>query len=204
MDLLASDNPMETGFKSFEKVYKTVWANNADAISLGYAGTGALKVDFTKTGKRTMKGRFNDGMNSVMRYYLNNFTDGVKQDSIDLLLGYYRPDQTSPSPFAPRPGQESLADNLIKAFVFTMMVFSTLLLFSPRLTGSSKANLGSVNAHTLTSSLYTSIGATFVVVLFIVHKVMKKGSRIGERMVVHPTLVPEPIRLLPSKKAKKA
>lgn len=68
---------MNTPFKSFEKIYKSVWANNADAISVGYAGTGALKVDFTKTGKRTLKGMINDGLNSCMRYYINNLTDGT-------------------------------------------------------------------------------------------------------------------------------
>lgn len=68
---------MNSPFKTFEKIYKSVWANNADAISLGYAGTGALKVDFTKTGKRTLKGIFNDGVNSCMRYYINNLTDGM-------------------------------------------------------------------------------------------------------------------------------
>ena len=68
---------MNSPFKTFEKIYKSVWANNADAISLGYAGTGALKVDFTKTGKRTLKGIFNDGVNSCMRYYINNLTDGT-------------------------------------------------------------------------------------------------------------------------------
>jgi hypothetical protein len=201
-DLLSSDNPMDTPFKSFEKVYKTVWAHNADAISLGYAGTGALKVDFTKTGKRTFKGMFNDGVNSMMRYYINNFTDGIKQDSIDLLLGYYRPDPASPSPFAPRPGKESLADNLTKAFVFMIMVFSTLLLFTPRLTGNTDVSLVTADATTLTSSLVISAAVTMGVGMFMMHKVMKKGSRVGERIVVHPLLMPEPIRLLPSKKLK--
>ena len=68
---------LNSPWKSFEKVYKGIWANNADAISIGYAGTGALKVDFTKTGKRTVKGMINDGVNSCIRYYVNNFTDGT-------------------------------------------------------------------------------------------------------------------------------
>ena len=68
---------MNTPFKTFEKIYKSVWANNANAISMGYAGTGALKVDFTKTGKRTLQGMWNDGVNSCMRYYINNLTDGM-------------------------------------------------------------------------------------------------------------------------------
>merc|ERR1712146_531302 len=48
------------------------------------SGTGALKTDFTRTGKRSYKGAINDGINSVMRYYLNNLKDGSKQDSIDI------------------------------------------------------------------------------------------------------------------------
>ena len=44
-----------------------------DAISRLYAGTPALKRDFTRTGKRTKLGALDDGMNSLQRYYLNNF-----------------------------------------------------------------------------------------------------------------------------------
>jgi len=57
----------------------TVWANNADAISEQYAGTGALKTDYTRTGKRSVQGVLNDGLNSAMRYYINNFQDGFRQ-----------------------------------------------------------------------------------------------------------------------------
>ena len=64
-----------------------VWADNADFISLQYAGTGALKTDFTRTGKRSMWGLMADGWNSMIRYYKNNFTDGFRQDAIDLFLG---------------------------------------------------------------------------------------------------------------------
>jgi len=35
-----------------------------------YAGTNALKIDFTRTGKRTFKGILNDGVSSVKRYVL--------------------------------------------------------------------------------------------------------------------------------------
>ena len=77
---------MNTPFKTFEKIYKSVWANNANAISMGYAGTGALKVDFTKTGKRTLQGMWNDGVNSCMRYYINNLTDGTCISFLDCTL----------------------------------------------------------------------------------------------------------------------
>lgn len=56
-----------------------VWADNADICSIEYAGTGALKTDYTRTGKRTQVGMIRDGMNSLIRYYKNNFTDGFRQ-----------------------------------------------------------------------------------------------------------------------------
>ena len=31
-----------------------------------------------------------DGVNSLHRYYINNFSDGYRQDSIDLFLGNYK------------------------------------------------------------------------------------------------------------------
>jgi len=75
---------------NFESVFRNVWADNGDACSLQYAGTGALKSDFTRTGKRSMIGLLWDGWNSSIRYYKNNFSDGQRQDGIDLLLGNCR------------------------------------------------------------------------------------------------------------------
>ncbi|XP_058127814.1 phosphatidylinositol-3-phosphatase SAC1 [Anopheles ziemanni] len=74
----------------FETIFKAVWADNADLISLQYSGTGALKTDFTRTGKRTFRGMMRDGLNSLTRYVKNNFNDGFRQDSIELFLGAYR------------------------------------------------------------------------------------------------------------------
>ncbi|XP_015118283.1 phosphatidylinositide phosphatase SAC1 isoform X2 [Diachasma alloeum] len=74
---------------SFEQLFKHVWADNADIISTQYSGTGALKTDFTRTGKRTKIGALRDGINSMTRYYKNNFADGYRQDAIDLFLGRY-------------------------------------------------------------------------------------------------------------------
>lgn len=48
-------------------------------ISLQYSGTGALKTDFTRTGKRTTAGLMQDGVNALSRYYINNFADGFRQ-----------------------------------------------------------------------------------------------------------------------------
>lgn len=64
---------------AFESLYKNVWADNADMISIQYSGTGALKTDFTRTGKRTVQGVLQDGINSLTRYYKNNLKDGFRQ-----------------------------------------------------------------------------------------------------------------------------
>ncbi|CAH1364059.1 hypothetical protein MTP99_000411 [Tenebrio molitor] len=72
---------------SFEVVFKNVWADNADVISTQYSGTGALKTDYTRTGRRTKFGLVKDGINSLTRYYKNNLTDGFRQDAIDLFQG---------------------------------------------------------------------------------------------------------------------
>ena len=53
-------------------------------MSYLYTGTPALKTDFTRTGKRTMKGAFDDGVNSLTRYFINNFTDGYYHDCLDI------------------------------------------------------------------------------------------------------------------------
>ena len=63
----------------FEALFKNVWADHADMVSIQYTGTGALKTDFTRTGKRTKMGLLEDGRRSLIRYYKNNFADGFRQ-----------------------------------------------------------------------------------------------------------------------------
>jgi hypothetical protein len=77
-----------------EKIFKEAWASNGDAISLQYAGTGALKSDFTRTGKRQTKGVMKDGVNSLSRYYINIFKDTLRQAAIDLFYGTHGINQT--------------------------------------------------------------------------------------------------------------
>ena len=72
-----------------EAQFKVIWANHGDDISLQYAGTGALKSGFTRTGVRTKAGLLDDGFKSGLRYYLNNFSDGHKQDALDLVTGTF-------------------------------------------------------------------------------------------------------------------
>ncbi|OQE34520.1 hypothetical protein PENCOP_c017G07090 [Penicillium coprophilum] len=67
--------------------HSTIWADNGDALSKIYAGTGALKSSFTRHGKMSLAGALADARKSATRLYVNNFTDKAKQKTIDLLLG---------------------------------------------------------------------------------------------------------------------
>lgn len=47
--------------------FMLLWANNGDIISRQYAGTNALKGDYTRTGERKVSGMLKDGVNSANR-----------------------------------------------------------------------------------------------------------------------------------------
>lgn len=78
-------------YMQLQHPFRILWADHGDALSWQYAGTGALKSGFTRTGKRTAAGLLDDGIKSAVRYYLNNYEDGHKQDALDLVSGAYRP-----------------------------------------------------------------------------------------------------------------
>lgn len=46
-------------------MFRNIWTDNADRMSIMYSGTPALKTDFTRTGKRSFRGIINDGNNSL-------------------------------------------------------------------------------------------------------------------------------------------
>ncbi|KAI0308011.1 SacI homology domain-containing protein [Multifurca ochricompacta] len=70
---------------------REMWSEHADLISKAYAGTGALKTDFTRTGKRTRQGALDDFKKSAFRYLRNNHFDGARQDAYDLMTGAWIP-----------------------------------------------------------------------------------------------------------------
>ncbi|XP_038045460.1 phosphatidylinositide phosphatase SAC2-like [Patiria miniata] len=69
------------------QTYQDMWASNGDIISRQYAGTAALKGDYTRTGERKISGMMKDGYHSANRYLQNQFKDAYKQVTIDLMLG---------------------------------------------------------------------------------------------------------------------
>lgn len=67
--------------------HSSLWADNGDALSKIYAGTGALKSSFTRHGKMSLAGAIADARKSATRMYINNFADKGRQNTIDVLLG---------------------------------------------------------------------------------------------------------------------
>jgi len=84
------------GGAQVERQFRLAWADHGDDISRQYAGTGALKSGFTRTGKRGAGGLLDDGAKSAVRYLRNNFADGRRQDALDLLGGAYVPSKGAP------------------------------------------------------------------------------------------------------------
>ncbi|SAM08738.1 hypothetical protein [Absidia glauca] len=70
----------------FISAHANLWAENGDGLSKIYAGTGALKSAFTRTGKVTLMNVLGDAARSANRFYINNFQDKARQEIIDQLL----------------------------------------------------------------------------------------------------------------------
>ncbi|EGZ07222.1 hypothetical protein PHYSODRAFT_565275 [Phytophthora sojae] len=169
-------NVLNSPFEDFERTFKRVWGNNADAISLFYAGTGALKTDFTRTGKRTKKGALMDGYNSCVRYIMNNFMDGYRQDVLDLLLGRFSVSRSKPSPFQTQG--ESLESVLTKLMGLVVAFF---LVETYRSGGQSY----------MFERLFRSVLLTLLICTGVFSVLVKKGNSLGKKLVRLPSLRPQ-------------
>ena len=89
--ILSTSDVIDT-HSDFYKLFRHVWADHANVLACQYAGSQALKTDVTRTGKRTFTGMLRDLKTAIVRYIKNNFSDGYRQDSIDLVLGHYKVD----------------------------------------------------------------------------------------------------------------
>ncbi|KAI8867526.1 hypothetical protein GQ42DRAFT_164730 [Ramicandelaber brevisporus] len=123
-------------YESLEKQFRVIWADNGDAVSTQYAGTGALKNDYTRTGKRTKWGAVQDFTKSATRYFQQQFFDGTKQDGLDLFLGNFAIDPSvAPSaifsPFAAASAGKvagvSLPMTLEAAMISLVFIVSAIL-----------------------------------------------------------------------------
>ncbi|XP_045488697.1 phosphatidylinositide phosphatase SAC2 [Pieris rapae] len=75
---------------ALRQAFLSMWADSGDVISRQYAGTKALKGDYTRTGERKLTGMMKDGVASANRYYLSTFKDALRQVAIDVMTGESR------------------------------------------------------------------------------------------------------------------
>eukprot|EP01091_Cochliopodium_minus_P013420 TRINITY_DN431_c0_g1_i1.p1 TRINITY_DN431_c0_g1~~TRINITY_DN431_c0_g1_i1.p1 ORF type:complete len:577 (-),score=183.58 TRINITY_DN431_c0_g1_i1:35-1765(-) len=154
-----------------ESTLRHIWADHGDALSIQYAGTPAVRGDVTRTGKGSIKGLINDGLNSITRYYLNNFQDGSKQDSIDLFLGKTK--FHTKKTIEPQPQDKG---------GFLLMFIATLL-FLFHLSKPTPTNAGSLN---FVQYLLLLIWLPIIFIVWLVSSLFNK--KIGYRMTSKPVL----------------
>ena len=65
--------------KALDDAFNDIWANNANAISHCYSNTDALKVDFTRTGKRSFLGM-------ISKHNSFALSDPYKRSAVTLTL----------------------------------------------------------------------------------------------------------------------
>lgn len=161
-------------------VFKNVWADNADAISTQYSGTGALKTDFTRTGKRTFMGAVQDGTNSMLRYCYGNFSDGNRQDALDLLFGSFRP---AGQPTYASPWIRGHVDQLRVGILWTLSCSIVLFFLLAHM-------------HSLTGTWRWWRRVAMVLCVLVVGMLLQYIRAHGKRFVQYPRLIPPPAALL--------
>ena len=122
-----------------------------------------------------MKGAIQDGINSVTRYYLNNFCDGSNQDALDVFHGRYVPERNTPSALSTGEGAAPSKLGLLGrvSLMLGVLFGAWFALGAPEWTP----------------------GVHGLVVLFVLADLAVTGATIlkrGRKYVNKPRLVPEP------------
>lgn len=75
-----------------------MYQNMGDALALQYGGSAAHNTVFPERhGKWKAATQSQEFLKSIKRYYSNTYTDGEKQDAINLFLGYFQPQEAKPA-----------------------------------------------------------------------------------------------------------
>lgn len=75
-----------SGHMNLGKVFKNIWADNGDALSMQYTGTGSTISSVTREGRQGFKGMISHGIKTIGRFYNANVEDASRQKCIDSLL----------------------------------------------------------------------------------------------------------------------
>uniref|UniRef100_A0A061RQS1 Phosphoinositide phosphatase family protein n=1 Tax=Tetraselmis sp. GSL018 TaxID=582737 RepID=A0A061RQS1_9CHLO len=101
------------GQSALPEPLRRLWAEHGDELARQYAGTGAMKSHFTRTGRVSLLGLADDLRKATLRYFRNCFEDGRKQDAIDAVLGNEDEDggpnpARAPPPLPVLPGWQAM------------------------------------------------------------------------------------------------
>ncbi|BBM99160.1 phosphatidylinositol 3,5-bisphosphate 5-phosphatase [Marchantia polymorpha subsp. ruderalis] len=82
----------------FGRALGDMYKRMGDAIALQYGGSAAHNTVFPeRQGKWRATTQSREFLKSIKRYYSNTYTDGEKQDAINLFLGHFQPKEGKPA-----------------------------------------------------------------------------------------------------------
>lgn len=93
-----SDEPKVDPDSSIAVALMEMYQGMGDALAQQYGGSAAHNTVFPdKQGKWKATTQSREFLKSIKRYYSNAYTDGEKQDAINLFLGYFKPQEGKPA-----------------------------------------------------------------------------------------------------------
>ncbi|GJX20079.1 phosphoinositide phosphatase SAC1-like protein isoform X6, partial [Tanacetum coccineum] len=93
-----TDNPKVDPDSSIAAALMDMYQNMGDALAQQYGGSAAHNTVFPeRQGKWKATTQSREFLKSIKRYYSNAYTDGEKQDAINLFLGYFQPKDGKPA-----------------------------------------------------------------------------------------------------------
>ncbi|PKI57503.1 hypothetical protein CRG98_022154 [Punica granatum] len=93
-----TDTPKVDPDSSIAAALMDMYQSMGDALAQQYGGSEAHNTVFTeRQGKWKAATQSREFLKSIKRYYSNTYTDGEKQDAINLFLGYFQPQEGKPA-----------------------------------------------------------------------------------------------------------
>ncbi|PHT83508.1 hypothetical protein T459_11951 [Capsicum annuum] len=93
-----TDQPKVDADSSIAAALMDMYQGMGDALAQQYGGSAAHNTVFPeRQGKWKATTQSREFLKSIKRYYSNAYTDGEKQDAINLFLGYFQPREGKPA-----------------------------------------------------------------------------------------------------------
>ncbi|KAL5778854.1 hypothetical protein ACOSQ2_009591 [Xanthoceras sorbifolium] len=93
-----TDMPKVDSNSSIAAALMDMYQSMGDALAQQYGGSAAHNTVFPeRQGKWKATTQSREFLKSIQRYYSNAYTDGEKQDAINLFLGYFQPQEGKPA-----------------------------------------------------------------------------------------------------------